>query len=251
MQHRFSRTEMLIGKEGQQKLANSFVAVFGIGGVGSFTVEALARSGVGNIMLVDFDEVCITNLNRQIHATSKTVGKKKVKVMEERLKLINPKINVKALAEFYNDKNHEMFFGEKLDYVVDAIDTVSGKLNLVEQSFERKIPIISAMGAGNKLKPELLEIEDISKTSICPLARVMRKELRKRGIIKGLDVVYSKEKPLQPLLPSDCKSNCVCPGGDGHCTKKRQIPGSTSFVPSVAGLLMAGKVVNNIISYKR
>ncbi|WP_353892605.1 tRNA threonylcarbamoyladenosine dehydratase [Proteinivorax hydrogeniformans] len=247
MQHRFSRTEMLIGKEGQQKLNESFVAVFGIGGVGSFTAEALARSSVGNIMLVDFDEVCITNINRQLHATTKTVGKKKVEVMAERLKQINPKINIKSFASFYSPEDREKFFDQKLDYVVDAIDTVSGKLDLVEQSFKRNIPIISAMGAGNKLRPELLEIEDISKTSICPLARVMRKELKRRGIYKGLDVVYSKEKPLKPQIMADCKNNCVCPGGDGHCTKKRQIPGSVSFVPSVAGLLMAGRVVNNLL----
>ena len=246
-QHRFARTEMLIGTENLEKLKNSAVIVFGVGGVGSYSVEALARAGVGRLRLVDFDDICLTNSNRQLHALKNTVGKIKVDVMAERVKLINPHIEVEAVKEFYTIENGEELLSGEFDYVIDAIDTITAKLHLIETCVKRGTKVISSMGAGNKLRPELLEIVDISKTSFCPLARVMRKELRKRGIVKGVEVVYSQEFPRKPIMEGDCKNNCICPGGDGHCTKKRQIPGSISFVPSTVGLLMAGRVVNRII----
>lgn len=246
-QHKFARTEMLIGTENLNKLKNSSVIIFGIGGVGSYSVEALARAGVGKLRLVDFDDICLTNLNRQLHALKGTVGKIKAEVMAERVKLINPDCEVEVVKEFYTVENGEELLAGEWDYVIDAIDTISAKLHLIETCVKRGTPVISAMGAGNKLRPELMEIVDISETSICPLARVMRKELRKRGIKKGVEVVYSQEFPRKPVMEGDCKSNCICPGGDGHCTKKRQIPGSISFVPAAAGLLLAGRVVNKLI----
>ncbi|SES97325.1 tRNA threonylcarbamoyladenosine dehydratase [Anaerobranca gottschalkii] len=246
-QHRFSRTEMLIGTENLNKLKESKILVFGVGGVGSYAVEALARAGVGKLRLVDFDDVCLTNCNRQIHALKNTIGKVKAEVMGERVKLINPECEVEVVKEFYTPENGDELLEGDFHYVIDAIDTVSAKLHLIETCVKNNIPIISAMGAGNKLFPEMLEIADISQTTICPLARVVRRELKKRGISKGVEVVYSKEVPRKPIAYADCKNNCICPGGDGHCTKKRQIPGSISYVPSVAGLLMAGRVINRII----
>ncbi len=238
---------MLIGSEKYNIIKQSSVIIFGVGGVGSYSAEALARAGIGRLRLVDFDDICLTNSNRQLHALKNTIGKIKVDVMAERLKLINPDIEVEAVKEFYTPENGEGLLSGDFHYVIDAIDTISSKLHLIETCVKKGIPVISSMGAGNKLRPELLEIADIADTSFCPLARVMRKELRKRGIVKGVEVVYSQEFPRKPVMEGDCKSNCICPGGDGHCTKKRQIPGSISFVPSTVGLLMAGRVVNKLI----
>lgn len=248
MQHRFSRTEILIGKTALEKLSESTVIIFGIGGVGSYTAEALARAGVGHLILVDYDEICLTNINRQLHALRSTIGQAKVDVMRTRILEINPKANVEAIKEFFSAENAESFLGRNPDYVVDAIDTVSGKVSLIKECMQRGIPLISSMGAGNRLSAENYRITDISKTSGDPLAKAVRKLLRKEGITKGVKVVYSPDLPLTPLpTEADCRNNCICPGGDAHCALKRQIPGSISFVPPVVGLLMAGQVVNDLI----
>lgn len=245
----FSRTELLLGAQGVEKLKNSFVAVFGVGGVGSFTVEALVRSGVENIAIFDDDKVCLTNINRQLIATRKTIGKHKVEVMRDRILEINPKVNVEIHKTFYTKDNADEFDLSKYTYVVDAIDTVSSKLTLIERAKSSNTPIISSMGAGNKLDPTKFEVTDIYKTSICPLARSMRSELRKRKI-DSLKVVYSKEPALKPIENEEdnCKNKCVCPQGTVRkCTARRQIPGSVAFVPSVAGLIIAGEVIKDII----
>lgn len=245
----FSRTALLLKNEGIEKLKSATVAVFGIGGVGSFTAEALARSGVGKLILVDNDNICLTNINRQIHATVKTVGKDKVEVMKERIKEINPKCEVITHKEFYNSDTAEKLISTDYDYVVDAIDTVSAKIDMAERCSSLNIRIISSMGAGNKLDPTAFEVTDIYKTSVCPLAKVMRHELRKRRV-KKLKVVYSKEIPLKPKEGEihSCKSNCICPeGSDKKCTVRRSIPGSVAFVPSVVGLIIAGEVIKDII----
>ncbi len=247
MLHSFSRTEMLIGTEGLQKLKESKIAIFGIGGVGSFSVEALVRSGVGSFVLVDDDDICLTNINRQIHATRKTIGKPKVEIMKERILEINPKATVVAHKELYNSDSAERLLDDDYTYVIDAIDMVSAKLDLIERCKNRNIPIISAMGAGNKLNPTMLEVSDIFKTSVCPLAKVMRKELRNRNI-KNLKVVYSKEVPITPQnVGGNCKTDCICPNKDRTCAVRRQIPGSVSFVPSVAGLIIASEVIKDIL----
>ncbi len=248
MLNQFSRTELLFGKEAMQKLASARVAVFGIGGVGGFTVEALARSGVGAIDLIDDDKVCLTNINRQIIALRSTVGKYKVDVAEERLKGINPDIKINTYKTFYTPETADLFDFTQYDYVVDAIDTVTGKIELAVNAQKSGTPIISSMGAGNKLNPEKFEVADIYETSVCPLARVMRRELKSRGI-KRLKVVYSKEKALTPIddMAISCKENCICPPGTQRkCTARRQVPGSTAFVPSVAGLIIAGEVIKDI-----
>ena len=228
-------------------LANSRVAVFGIGG---YTVEALARSGVGKLDLIDDDKVCLTNVNRQILATLKTVGQYKVDVAEERIHSINPQCEVRTYKTFYMPDTEKEFDFTQYDYIVDAIDTVKGKLALVENANAADTPIISSMGAGNKVNAAAFEVADIYDTSVCPLARVMRYECRKRGI-KKLKVVYSKEKPIRPLedMSISCRKHCVCPPGTRKCTVRRDIPGSTAFVPSVAGLIIAGEVVNDLISF--
>ncbi len=248
MLNQFSRTELLFGKEAMQKLASARVAVFGIGGVGGFTVEALARSGVGEIDLIDDDKVCLTNINRQIIALRSTVGKYKVDVAKERLKGINPDIKINTYKTFYTPETADLFDFTQYDYVVDAIDTVTGKIELAVNAQKSGTPIISSMGAGNKLNPEKFEVADIYETSVCPLARVMRRELKSRGI-KRLKVVYSKEKALTPIddMAISCKENCICPPGTQRkCTARRQVPGSTAFVPSVAGLIIAGEVIKDI-----
>lgn len=251
MQHKFSRTEILIGAEGLDRLKQSHVMVFGVGGVGSYTVEALARAGVGSLTLVDYDEICLTNINRQIHALYSTVGQAKVEVMKERISQINPQAKVDARKEFYTEALAEQFLGEKPDYLVDAIDTVSGKVSLAEECLKREIPFISSMGAGNRMSANNYTITDISKTSGDPLAKAMRKLLRKDGITHGIKVVYSPDLPQAPLpVESDCRNNCICPGGDAHCALKRQIPGSISFVPPVVGLLIAGEVVRDLLKRK-
>lgn len=249
MLHKFSRTELLIGTEALKKLAASKVAVFGIGGVGTFVVEGLVRSGVGKFVLIDDDCVCLTNINRQLHATMKTIGKPKVEVMRERILEINPQAEVTIFQKFYLPDTAEELISDDYDYIVDAIDTVTGKLDLIMRAKEKNIPIISSMGAGNKLDPTKLEVADLFKTSICPLAKVMRKELRKRQVT-SLKVVYSKEEPLEPKETEEasCAKGCVCPAGTTRkCTTRRQIPGSIAFVPSVAGLIIAGEVVKDLI----
>lgn len=249
MLDQFSRTELLFGKEAMAKLNLSRIAVFGIGGVGSYAAEALARSGIGTIDLIDDDMVCLTNINRQLIATRTTVGRLKVEVMKERLLDINPKLTVITHNYFFNVESVSIFDFSQYSYVIDAIDTVSSKILLIECAGKADVPIISCMGAGNKLDPTRFEVDDIYNTSICPLAKVMRYELRKRGV-KGLKVVYSKEKPITPLedTKNNCKYNCICPPGTKRkCTVRRQVPGSVSFVPPVAGLILAGEAVKDII----
>ena len=248
MLSQFSRTELLLGKDAMEKLADSRVAVFGIGGVGGYTVEALARSGIGTIDIIDDDKVCLTNINRQIYATHKTVGKYKVDVAKERILEINPQANVNIFKTFYSPETADLFDFNNYDYVVDAIDTVTGKIELVMNADRTGTPIISSMGAGNKLNPAEFEVADIYKTSVCPLAKVMRHELRKRGI-KKLKVVYSKEKPITPIedMAISCKAHCICPPGTARkCTQRRQVPGSNAFVPSVVGLIIAGEVIKDL-----
>ena len=249
MLNQYSRTELLLGKEAMEKLRASRVAVFGIGGVGGYAVEALARSGVGAIDLIDDDRVCLTNINRQIIATRKTVGKFKVDVAAERIAEIDPDIKVTKHQCFYMPETAEQFDFKQFDYVIDAIDTVTGKIELVMQAQKAGVPIISCMGAGNKLDPTAFEVSDIYKTSVCPLAKVMRRELKKRGV-PALKVVYSKEEPLTPIedMAISCKAHCICPPGTVRkCTQRRQVPGSNAFVPSVAGLILAGEVVKDLI----
>ena len=248
MLNQFSRTQLLLGQEGMEKLFQARVAVFGIGGVGGYTVEALARSGVGTLDLIDDDRICLTNLNRQIFATHKTVGQYKVDIAQQRILEINPKAVVHTYKTFYAPQTAELFDFSQYDYVVDAIDTVTGKLELVEQAEKAGVPIISSMGAGNKMDPTAFEVADIYETSVCPLARVMRKELKKRGI-KKLKVVYSKEPPMTPIddMSISCRTNCICPPGTARkCAQRRQVPGSNAFVPSVVGLIIAGEVVKDL-----
>lgn len=231
-----------------EKLFHARVAVFGIGGVGGYTVEALARSGIGTLDLIDDDKICLTNLNRQIFALRNTVGKYKVDVAEERIRQINPNAQINTYKTFYTPQTAEQFDFSQYDYVVDAIDTVTGKLELVQQADRTGTPIISCMGAGNKMDASAFEVADIYETSICPLARVMRRELKKRGI-KKLKVVYSKEPPMQPIddMAISCRTNCICPPGTARkCTQRRQVPGSNAFVPAVAGLIIAGEVVRDL-----
>lgn len=248
LQHSLSRTELLIGKDALDKLAKSKVMVFGVGGVGSFTVEALARAGVGNLILVDDDTVCLTNLNRQIHATYKTISKNKVEVMKERVLSVNRNCNVETIQVFVTPDNLEEIIPDDVDYVVDAIDTVSAKIALAVYCEQEGIKLMSSMGTGNKLNPAEFKVADIYNTKVCPLAKVMRYELRKRGV-KKLKVVYSEEMPRKPKVEDvvTCKTGCVCTGGTKKCSAKRQIPGSVSFVPPVAGMIIASEVVKDLI----
>lgn len=246
--NQFSRTELLFGNEAMKQLSQSHIAVFGIGGVGGYTVEALARSGVGIFDLFDDDKVCLTNINRQLIATRKTVGKFKVDVMKERILEINPQAIVNIHQTFYTPEVADQYDFSEYTYIVDAIDTVSAKIELVLRANKYNVPIISCMGAGNKLDPTKFEVADIYKTSVCPLAKVMRKELRVRRV-KKLKVVYSKELPKKPIedTTNSCKNHCICPPDvQRKCTDRRQIPGSTAFVPSVAGLIIAGEVIKDI-----
>lgn len=253
MLHKFSRTELLIGAEGVKKLAGSKVAVFGVGGVGSFAVEGLARAGVGKFVLVDDDCICLTNINRQLHATTKTVGRPKVEVMRDRVLEINPQAEVTVFQKFYLPETADELMAADYDYIVDAVDTVTAKIDLIVKAKAMNISVISCMGAGNKLDPTQFEVADIFDTSICPLAKVMRQQLRKRGIT-SLKVVYSKEEPIVPVETEDssCATGCICPAGTTRkCTIRHQIPGSISFVPSVAGLIIAGEVVKDIVLPKQ
>lgn len=252
MLHQFSRTELLLGAAALEKLKQAKVAIFGVGGVGSYAAEGLVRAGIGKFVLVDDDTVCLTNINRQLHATHKTIGKAKVDLMAERIKEINPRAEVLTFQKFYMPDTAEGLMSDDYDYILDAIDTVTGKIDLVVKAHAKNIPIISSMGAGNKLDPTQFEVTDIYKTSVCPLAKVMRKELRVRGI-PSLKVVYSKEPPITPIETegSSCATGCVCPSNAARkCTIRHQIPGSVSFVPSVVGLIMAGEVIKDIASIK-
>lgn len=254
MLNQFSRTELLLGKEAMNKLENSRVAVFGIGGVGGYVCEALARSGVYSFDLIDDDKVCLTNLNRQIIATRKTVGQYKAEVMRDRILEINPKADVRIHKCFYLPENAADFDFNEYDYVVDAVDTVTAKIELIMRAKESGTPIISSMGAGNKLDASAFRVADIYKTKVCPLAKVMRRELKKRGV-KKLKVVYSEEQPIRPVedMAISCRSHCICPPGTKHkCTERRDIPGSVAFVPSVVGLIIAGEVVKDLTAeYRR
>lgn len=251
MLNQFSRTQLIFGVDGMEKLSAARVAVFGIGGVGGYTVEALVRSGIGAVDLIDDDKVCLTNLNRQIYALRSTVGKYKVDVAEERIKDINPDCVVRTYKTFYMPDTAQLFDFHDYDYVVDAIDTVTGKIELVMNAKACGTPIISSMGAGNKVNADMLEVADIYDTSVCPLARVMRYELRKRKV-DSLKVVYSKEKPITQLedMSISCRKHCICPPGTRKCTVRRDIPGSSAFVPSAAGLMIAGEIIKDIIGYK-
>ena len=253
MLNRFSRTELVFGADAIEKLKNCRVAVFGIGGVGGYTVEALARSGVGALDLIDDDKVCITNINRQIFALGSTVGKYKVDVAEERVHDINPKCEVRTYKTFFMPDTKDMFDFSLYDYVVDAIDTVTGKKQIILCAKEAGVPVISSMGAGNKVDPTAFRVADIYDTSVCPLARVMRNICRKNGI-ESLKVVYSEEKSVRPLDDDSisCRKHCVCPPGTARkCTVRRDIPGSVSFVPSVAGLIIAGEVIKDLTAFDR
>ncbi len=235
MQNQFSRTELLLGSEGMEILARSRVAVFGIGGVGGFTVEALARSGIGALDIIDSDKVALSNINRQIIATRNTVGKFKVDACAERIAEINPDCKVTAHKTFYTPQTQGEFDFTKYDYIVDAIDTVTGKIAIIENAEKCGTPVISCMGAGNKLDPTAFEVADIYKTSVCPLAKVMRRELKKRGI-KKLKVVYSREEPIKRGHPQEAEEG----------SSRRDIPASCAFVPSVAGLIIAGEVIKDL-----
>ena len=250
MLNEFSRMELLIGTDAIRALSSARVAIFGVGGVGSYAAEAIARAGIGSIDLFDDDKVCLTNINRQLIALHSTIGKQKVEVMKARILDINPSCAVTAHACFYGAENAAEYDLSVYDYIVDAIDTVSSKLLLIERAHAAGVPIMSCMGAGNKLDPTRLEVSDIYKTSVCPLARVMRKELKARGI-PSLKVVYSREEAIKPAESTEnsCKTGCVCPPGTKRkCTARRQVPGSISFVPSAAGLILAGEVIKDIIA---
>lgn len=233
--HPFTRTELLLGKEALEKLHGKKVAVFGIGGVGTFVVEGLVRAGVGKFVLIDHDVICITNINRQIHSMHSTIGRPKVEVMKERIKDINPNAEVETYQIMYNSDTAEDLLDFSYDYVVDAIDMVPSKIDLIERCYKKGIPIISSMGAGNKLDPTKVEVGDVYKTSVCPLAKVIRKELRKRNVDK-LKVVYSKEEPLKPQWDKV------------YTGVNKKVPGSISFVPSVFGLVIASEVVKDLIN---
>lgn len=245
MSEQFSRTELLLGAEAIEKLGNSRVAVFGVGGVGGYVCEALARSGVGAIDLIDDDKVCMSNINRQIIATTKTIGRYKTEVMQERIQDINPDARVITHNCFFLPENASSFPFKEYDYVVDAVDTVTAKIELIMKCKENDVPVISSMGAGNKLDASAFRVADIYKTKVCPLAKVMRRELKKRGVEK-LKVVYSEEMPIKPY--NNGKEDNT-EDMDNRSAVRRSIPGSVAFVPSVAGLIIAGEVIKDIVGY--
>jgi len=251
--HRFSRTELLIGAAGLDRLKNSTVAVFGLGGVGSYAAEALCRAGVGRLVIVDFDDICLTNVNRQLHALDGTVGKAKAQVMAERMRLISPHSEIVPRQEFYAAENSDTLIQDRYDYVVDAIDHITSKLHLIRTCRERGIPIISSMGAAAKLDPTQIKVADISQTTKCRMARSVRKLLKsKHGIEEGVKVVFSTEEYREPAVKDGgCKGNCICPNKDDQrfsCEHRRVILGSVSFIPSIFGLTMAGVVVNDLLA---
>ncbi len=250
--HRFSRTELLVGPQGLDRLKNSSVAIFGLGGVGSFAAEALCRAGIGRLVIVDFDDICLTNVNRQLHALDGTVGKAKALVMAERLRQINPQADIVPYKDFYAADNSDFFLSPGYDYVVDAIDHITSKLHLIRSCKESGIPIISSMGAAAKLDPTQIKVADIAETQKCRMARSVRKLLKRQGISKGVKVVFSTEEyRQQEVKDGGCKGNCICPNKDDQrfsCEHRRVILGSISYVPSIFGLTMAGVVVNDLLS---
>ena len=251
MLNQFSRTQLIYGREAMEKLAASRVLIIGIGGVGGHVAEALARSGVGTLDLVDDDKICLTNLNRQILATHQTVGQYKVDVAAERIHDICPDTTVHKHRCFYLPDTADTFDFSQYDYVVDAIDTVKGKLEIIARAKAAGVPVISSMGAGNKVDATRFRVADIAETSVCPLARVMRQELKRRGI-QNVKVVFSDEPPIRPVedMAISCRSHCVCPPGTARkCTIRRDIPGSNAFVPAVAGLIVAGEVINDLTAF--
>ncbi len=251
--HRFSRTELLIGTEGLSTLAGKHVMICGVGGVGSYAAEALGRAGVGNITLVDFDDICLTNINRQIHALASTVGRQKVDVMAERLRDINPAADIIPVKEFFSQENAERLLRDRPDYVLDAIDHFTAKASLITFCRQQGIPVISSMGAANKLDPTKIEVSDISSTRNCRMARSMRKILKKSGITSGVQVVYSTElhRELDPASSSACGTDCICPNRSEQtfrCEHRRVILGTISYIPSIIGMTMAGVVVNELLN---
>jgi tRNA A37 threonylcarbamoyladenosine dehydratase len=250
--HRFSRTELMIGRQGLAKLKNSTVAVFGLGGVGGYAAEALCRSGVGRIMIIDFDDVCLTNINRQIHAMDGTVGKAKALLMAERLHRINPDAEIVPYKDFYSAANSDFLLSTDYDYVLDAIDHITSKLYLIKSCREKGIPIISSMGAAAKVDPTRIRVADISDTHKCRMARVVRKLLKKEGIENGVKVVFSTEEYREPAVhDSRCKENCICPNKEDQvfsCRQRRVILGSSSYIPGIFGLTMAGVTINDLLS---
>lgn len=251
--HRFSRTEILIGPEGLGVLGRSSVVVFGLGGVGSYAAEALCRAGVGKLVLIDFDDICLTNVNRQIHALDGSVGLGKAEVMAERMGLINPAAEIIPVKEFYSSESSSELLCEKFDYVIDAIDHFTSKIHLIKSCKERGLPIVSSMGAAMKLDPALIRVGDIAETSRCRMARSVRKLLRKEGIERGVKVVYSLEEFRQPLLDSGCKGDCICPNKDDQrfsCEHRRVVLGSISYLPAIFGMTLAGVVINDLLAKK-
>ena len=250
--HRFSRTELLIGPDGLAKLQGSTVAIFGLGGVGGMAAEALCRAGVGRLIIVDFDDICLTNVNRQIHALDGTVGRAKVQVMAERLQAINPAAEIIPFKDFYGEENSDFLLAQGIDYVVDAIDHFTSKLHLIRSCRERDLPIISSMGAAAKLDPGKVRVADIAETSNCRMARSVRKLLKKQGISHGVTVVFSTEGYReQQVKDGGCKGDCICPNKDDQvfsCRHRRVILGSISYVPAIFGLTMAGVVVNDLLA---
>lgn len=251
-QHRFSRMELLIGAPAQQRLGQASVAVFGVGGVGSYAAEALARAGVGRLTLVDFDDICLTNINRQIHALDATVGRAKVQVMAERCRAINPQLQVEAVKAFYEEQSSAELLGRGYDYVLDCIDHITAKLHLIQTCKQQGLPIISSMGAANKLDPTKIAVADLFETQKCRLARIIRKQLRKRGISSGVRVVFSTEEFL-PLgsEPAGCAADCICPNKEDQrwsCEHRRVILGSSSYLPPIFGLTMAGEVIRALVA---
>ncbi len=250
-QHRFSRMEILVGAKAMERLSGASVAVFGIGGVGSYAAEALARAGVGRLTLIDFDDICLTNVNRQIHALDGTVGRAKVQAMAERCRAINPAIEVEPVKAFYEAANSEELLGRGYDYVLDCIDHITAKLHLIQSCKEQNIPVISSMGAANKLDPTRIAVADLADTQKCRLARIIRKELRKRGVASGVKVVYSTEE-FRPLLDEQaaCAESCICPNKEDQrwsCDHRRVILGSSSYIPPLFGLTMGGEVVRSLL----
>jgi len=250
-EHRFSRLQLLVGKSALERLATASVAVFGIGGVGSYAAEGLARAGIGNLTLVDFDDICATNINRQIHALESTVGRSKVEVMAERCRQINPDSRIIPKQAFYQAETAHELLPSGYDYVLDCIDHITAKLHLIESCVKRRIPVISSMGAANKLDPTRIKVADISATEKCRLARIIRKELRRRGIEQGVQVVYSTEE-FRPLTDEAhvCAENCICPNREEQrwsCSDRRVILGSSSYIPPIFGLTMSGVVVQKLI----
>jgi tRNA A37 threonylcarbamoyladenosine dehydratase len=250
-EHRFSRMQLLAGRDGMERLRSASVAVFGVGGVGSYAAEALARAGVGRLTLIDFDEICLTNVNRQLHALDGTIGRAKVAVMAERCRAINPELQVEPLQIFYEASVSDELLGRGYDYVLDCIDHITAKLHLIESCRQRGLPVIASMGAANKLDPGQLAVADLADTSKCRLARIIRRELRKRGIERGVKVVYSTEE-FRPLSGETavCAENCICPNPQDQkwsCSDRRVILGSSSYIPPLFGLTMAGEVIRALL----